>query len=171
VATTIASATLKVTLKEDIVLNGRQQGGESVLSIAGVNEISKRIVTVPITLTEMLAFSDQDGQNGRGTYKVENVRYVRITNLDDTYHAVLKFKNENNDETAMLLDKGQTFIYNGNLSDKDAGGQTKGLENTMDAVDNATLTIALGDLSSISASAAPDSAAAGVDLEIFVASV
>ena len=117
----------------------------------------------------MLAFSQT--APGAGTYKVENVKYIRITNLDDTYHAVLKFKNEDNDETAVLLDKGQTFIYNGNLSDKDAGGATKGFENTIDAVDNATLTIALGDLSSISASAAPDSAAAGVDLEIFVASV
>ena len=168
-ATTVTSATLKVTLKEDIVLNGRQQGSESTLSIAGINEISKRIVTVPITLTEMLAFSQT--APGAGTYRIENVKYIRITNLDNTYHAVLKFKNEDNDETAVLLDKGQTFIYNGNLSDKDAGGATKGFENTIDAVDNATLTIALGDLRSISASAAADSAPAGVDLEIFVASV
>ena len=167
-ATTVTSATLKVTLKEDIVLNGRQQGSESTLSITGINEISKRIVTVPITLTEMLAFSQS--ASGRGTYMVENVRYIRITNLDDTYHAVLKFKNENDDEAVVLLDKGQTYIYNGNLSFKDSDA-TKGLENTMDAVDNATLTISLGDLSTISANAATGAGSAGVDLEIFVASV
>ena len=40
-ASTVSSATLKVTLKEEIELNGSQQGSTNTLSIGEVNEISK----------------------------------------------------------------------------------------------------------------------------------
>jgi hypothetical protein len=84
--------------------------------------------------------------------------YIRITNLDNAYHVGLIFQNENNDEFAVKLDKGQSFIYNGDLSG--------GVVDTMDAVDNAGLsTNTFADLVSITAIA--DSAAC--DIELFVA--
>ena len=43
---TITAATLTVTLKESIELNGVEQGATNTKTIANVNEISKRIVTV-----------------------------------------------------------------------------------------------------------------------------
>ena len=154
-ATTVASATLKVTLKEDIVLNGRQQGSESVLSIPSINEISKRILTIPTSEIEIIAMSTAVAS---GTYIESDVRYIRITNLDDTNHITLTFKNENSDEFAIKLDKGQSYIYNG---DMDGGGV-----DTMDAIDGTGLTLSLGDLVNITALA--DTAAC--DLEVFVAS-
>jgi hypothetical protein len=87
------------------------------------------------------------------------VRYIRITNLDDTNHVTLTFKNENDDEFAVKLDKGQSFIFNGDLSG--------GVVDTMDGIDGTGLTVSLGDLVNITALA--DTAAC--DLEIFVASV
>ena len=44
-ATTVRSATLKVTLKEEIVLNGNRQDSENVKRISDINEIFKQIVT------------------------------------------------------------------------------------------------------------------------------
>tara|TARA_Y100000034_G_C6864139_1_gene393634 strand:+ start:1084 stop:1557 length:474 start_codon:yes stop_codon:yes gene_type:complete len=155
-ATTIAAATLKVTLKEDIVLNGRQQGGESTLSISSINEISKRIVTVSTTESEILAFDTTTIAAGK--YIRADIRYIRITNLDDTNHITLTFKNHNDDEFAVKLDRGQSYIYNADLDD--------GAVATMDAIDGTGLTLSLGDLVNVTA----DADTASCDIEIFVAS-
>ena len=53
---TVGSATLTVTLTEAITLNGYDQGSTNTLTIASVNEVSKRIVTATTTEQEILAF-------------------------------------------------------------------------------------------------------------------
>ena len=42
-------ANLTVTHTEDITLNGQQFGGTNIKSIASINEISKRIITITTT--------------------------------------------------------------------------------------------------------------------------
>ena len=153
-ATTITNATLTVTLTESISLNGSEQGASNTLTIADVDEISKRIVTIPTAEKTIIAMGTAISN---GTFIESDVRYIRITNKDDANHVTLTFKDENNSEFALKLDKGQSFIYNGDL----AGG----VVDTMDA-NGSALSLALGDLVDITAIA--DTAA--VDLEIFVAS-
>ena len=153
-ATTITPATLTVTLSEAITLGGEAQGASNVLSISSITEVMKRIVNVPTTEVEILAFAATNP--AAGSFVEADVRYIRITNLDDTNHVTLTFKNEANAEFAVKLDKGQSFIYNGDL----AGG----VVDTMDA--SATpLTVAFGDLVNITAI----SNTAACDLELFVA--
>ena len=153
-ATTITNATLTVTLTESISLNGSEQGASNTLTIADVDEISKRIVTIPTAEKTIIAMGTAISN---GTFIESDVRYIRITNKDDANHVTLTFKDEGNSEFAVKLDKGQSFIYNGDL----AGG----VGDTMDA-NGSALSLALGDLVDITAIA--DTAA--VDLEIFVAS-
>ena len=155
-ATTITAATLTVTLTEAVSLNGYDQGSKNTLTVSSVNEVNKRIVTVPTSEIEVVAMSTA---NAAGTFIESDVRYIRITNLDDTNHVTLTFKNENDDEFAVKLDKGQSFIFNGDLSG--------GVVDTMDGIDGTGLTVSLGDLVNITALA--DTAAC--DLEIFVATV
>ena len=156
-ASTITAATLTVTLTESVTLNGSDQGATNTLSIASVNEVSKRIVTATTTERIILVF----GSNiAAGQFDKTKAVYVRITNLDDTNHVGLICRNENNDEFSVKLDKGQSFIYNGDL----AGG----VVDTMDAVDAAGLTSnTFDDLVDITA----DADTASVDLEVFVASI
>ena len=153
-ATTITNATLTVTLTESISLNGSEQGASNTLTIADVDEISKRIVTIPTAEKTIIAMGTAISN---GTFIESDVRYIRITNKDDANHVTLTFKDDGNSEFAVKLDKGQSFIYNGDL----AGG----VGDTMDA-NGSALSLALGDLVDITAIA--DTAA--VDLEIFVAS-
>ena len=153
-ATTITNATLTVTLTESISLNGSEQGASNTLTIADVDEISKRIVTIPTAEKTIIAMGTAISN---GTFIESDVRYIRITNKDDANHVTLTFKDEFDSEFALKLDKGQSFIYNGDL----AGG----VVDTMDA-NGSALSLALGDLVDITAIA--DTAA--VDLEIFVAS-
>ena len=154
-ASTITSATLTVTLTESISLNGSNQGATNTLSIGSINEVSKRIVTATTTEATILAMGTAVAA---GQFIKSDVRYIRITNLDDTNHVVLTCKNENDDEFAVKLDKGQSFIYNADL--------TGGVVDTMDAIDGTGLSLSLGDLVNITADADTEPC----DLELFVAS-
>ena len=109
-ATTITNATLTVTLTESISLNGSEQGASNTLTIADVDEISKRIVTIPTAEKTIIAMGTAISN---GTFIESDVRYIRITNKDDANHVTLTFKDEGNSEYAVKLDKGQSFIYNG----------------------------------------------------------
>ena len=152
---TLTAATLTVKIHESISLNGKDQGATTSLSLSSINEISKRIVTVTTTEATILTFSSAIGQ---GTYVAANVKYIRFTNLDDTNHIMLTFKDEDNTEFRVKVDKGQSFIYNGDISG--------GVVDTMDAIDGSGLTISLGDLVNVTA----DADTASCDMEIFVAS-
>ena len=154
-ASTLTAAALTVTITESIELNGKDQGGSNVLTIGSVATISKRIVDVPTSEVEIIAMSTAVSS---GTFVEGDVRYIRITNLDDTNHVTLTFKDEDATEFAILLDKGQSFIYNGDLS--------AGVVNTMHAGGSA-LTVSLNDLVNVTALA--DTAAC--DVEVLVASV
>jgi len=159
-ASTVTAATMTVTLTEAISLNGVDYGGTNTMTIASINEISKRIVTTTNTEAIILAFGTAIAA---GQFDETKVMYIRITNLDDTNEVVLTFKNENDDEFAVLLDKGQSFIYNGNTDDVN-----KGLINTMDAIDGTGLSVSLGDLVNITADV-PGSSGETADLELLVA--
>ena len=155
--TTLTAATLTITLKESIELNGVEQGATNEKTIASVNEVSKRIVTVTTTEAEVIAF--HASAISSGTFIEGDVRYMRFTNLDDTNHVTLTFKNEDDDEFAVKLDAGHSFIY--------PGDNSGGVVDTMDAIDGTGLTVSLGDLVNVTA----DADTASCDMEIFVASV
>ena len=151
---TLTAATMSVTLTESIELNGTNQGATNTLEIASIAEVSKRIVNIPTSEVEVVAMATAVAS---GTFVESTVMYIRLTNKDDTNHITLTLKDEDATEVALLLDKGQSFIYNGDLA--------AGVVNTMHAGGSA-LTVSLNDLVNITALA--DTAAC--DLEIFVAS-
>ena len=111
---------------------------------------------MPNSEVEIIAMSTAVGA---GTFNEADVLYIRITNLDDTNHVGLIFKNENDDEFGVKLDKGQSFVFNGDLSG--------GVVDTMDAQDGGADLAAntFADLVNITAYA--DTAAC--DVEVFVA--
>ena len=106
-SSTISNATLTVKLTESISLNGSEQGATNTLTIGSINEVYKRIVTVPTSEVTLIEMSTAVAN---GTFVESDVRYIRITNKDDANHVSLTFKNEENDEMGIKLDKGQSFI-------------------------------------------------------------
>ena len=156
-ASTIEAATMTVTVQEEISLNGYEQGAKNTLTIASVAEVSKRIVTVTITESTIATFS---AAVAAGNYIAANVRYIRITNKDDTNFITLTFRNQDNDEVAIKLDYGQSIILNGD----NANGMTAIFNATQDA--DAASSANFGSLTNIQADADTDSC----DLEVFVAS-
>tara|TARA_R110002012_G_C11197611_1_gene559427 strand:- start:1 stop:480 length:480 start_codon:yes stop_codon:yes gene_type:complete len=158
-ATTIRNATLKVTLKEEIVLNGNRQDSENVKRISDINEISKRIITITTAESTIATFSAAVASAGH--YVAANVRYIRFTNLDDDNFITLTFRNQDNDEVAIKLDAGQSFIFNGD----NGNGMTAVFNATQDA--DAASDTAFGSLTNIQA----DANTGSCDLEMLIASV
>jgi len=155
-ARTLTSSTLRVTIEEDLTLNGVQQGTKNTLTIPSITEVSKRIINVPASEVIVVSMSTAVAA---GTFVEADVRYIRITNLDNENFVSLLFKNEDNDEFIVKLDKGQSFIYNGDLE----GGDN----DTMEALTAGTASVSnVGYLLSVSAQADTDSC----DLELFIAS-
>ncbi len=152
-------ANLTVTHTEDITLNGQQFGGTTIKSFSGINEISKRILTITTTESTIGTFSTAVASAGH--YVAADVRYIRFTNKDGTNFITLTFRNQDNDEVAIKLDFGQSFILNAD----NAGGMVDIFNATQDA--NAASDTALGDLTNIQA----DANTGSCDLEMIIASV
>ena len=163
-ASTITASTLKVTIREDIKLNGVQQGGVNRLSVGSITNAVKRIVNIGTDEIGLLGFGTAYNTELSKTYLAgqfdeDTVRYIRITNLDDTNHIALILKNENNDEFGVKVDKGCSFIYGVDLDG--------GVVDTMDSADAAGITPdSFGDLVDITCAANT----AACDVEVFVAS-
>jgi hypothetical protein len=85
-ATTVSNGTLTVTVTEKLVLNGKDHGSTKKITATGINEISKRILTCATTGTQVYSGASAAAY---GTFVTADVRYVRITNLDDTNFIVL----------------------------------------------------------------------------------
>ena len=152
---TLTAATMTVTVTESINLNGTNQGSTNTLSLASIAEVSKRIVNVPASEVEVVAMSTAVAA---GTFVESTVKYIRLTNLDDTNHITLTFKDEDNTEFRVKVDAGQSFIFNGDNS----GGAV----DTMKA-NGSALSSGLADLYDVTA----DADTASCDIEVFIASV
>ena len=152
-------ATLTVTHTEDITLNGQQFGGTNIKTFASINEIVKRILT--ITTTECVVATFSSAVASAGHYVAADVRYIRFTNRDNTNFITLTFRNQDNDEVAIKVDAGQSFVLNGD----NANGMSAVFNATQDA--DAASDTAFGSLTNIQA----DANTGSCDLEMLIASV
>ena len=157
-ATTITPATLTVTHTETITLNGAAQGATNTVSVASIGEITKRILT--ITTNEAVIATFSGAVASAGHFNDAAVKYMRFTNLDDTNHVTLTFRNQDNDEVAIKLDAGNTIAWHADNAD----GMVGVFNATQDA--DAASDTALGSLTNIQA----DAGASTVDIEMFIAS-
>ena len=126
-ASSLSNATLNVTLTESIVLNGSEHGSKKKMSISGVNEISKRIMTCTTSGTQIYAGGSSVSY---GTFATSDVKYVRITNLDQSLDpARLEYQiyNENDlnskEHSGFVDDPDVYGVVGSNVSfhDRDAG--------------------------------------------------
>ena len=78
------AGTLKVKIEEEIILNNQNYGSKRTLSIASVTEIYKRIVNVPASGDTTIATFATAVSTSVGAFDVNDVRYIRLTNLDSS---------------------------------------------------------------------------------------
>ena len=113
-ATTVTTATLTVQIKEEITLNGTAYDTTVSKSITGVGNIFKRIFSIPASSSVTLATFISTVTDNQ--FDVEDVKYIRVTNLDDTDALVLT-KAFNSTSCATELKAQSSVVYftpNGN---------------------------------------------------------
>ena len=116
-------ANLKVTIREELTLNGYDQGAKNTLTISDVDEVFKRIVTCPANNETTVARFRSSVGNASGTatfdsaLDVQDVKYVRVTNLDSSNDLKLSLQIEVGEDdsgadvsASILLEAGKSFI-------------------------------------------------------------
>ena len=112
-------ATLTSTITETVTLNGKERGSEISLDIASVTQVMHRIVTCPTgedtTVATFASVADDSAVSG--SLDVEDVKYIRVTNLDGTNPVNLSLQIDAGeddsaaDESAsILLAAGRSFV-------------------------------------------------------------
>ena len=116
-ASTLTSGTLKVTLTEQIILNGRDQGSKNTLSISSIKDVFKRIITIAADDDATVLVFKSTTAIADGALDLQNVKYIRITNLDDTNSVGLSLQLDSdedntaaNESCTILLEAGRSFI-------------------------------------------------------------
>ena len=116
-ASTVTAASLKVTINENITLNGRQQGGSQIFTIGSIKDIHKRIVTIASGDDATIAVFKSTVAISDGALDKELVKYIRVTNLDDTNAVNLSLQLDSGEDNSAadlsvthLLKAGQSFL-------------------------------------------------------------
>jgi hypothetical protein len=164
---------LTVTVSESMTVEDSNGTGRNVatsnnFTIASVARVAQRIATISTTETGLLSVAANlvtavaatafASGYAAGHFDEASVRYLRITNKDDTNFATLVFRSASGAEFAVRLDAGQSFLY--------ACDESGGTVATMDASSTA-LTVTLENLADVTAQANT----ASVDLEVYAALV
>ena len=154
-------ADLTVTLTESVTLNGVDQGATTSLTVASVVETFKRIVACPTGVDTTIATFRTSTSTADNALDLEDVRYIRVTNLDGTNPVNLSLQVAKDEDAApdvscsILLEAGKSFIM---------GSPHDGIAVDDDA---ATLIDSLTDLESILV----DPLSNEVAVEVFIAGV
>lgn len=113
-ATTLTPATLTATISEDISLNGVTINSENVLTVTGITQVDKRIVSVPTaSQVTLITFGTAVGS---GQFVRASVRYIRITNKDNTNFVRIRVSKSGAETFDIKLDAGKSFVL-GNASE------------------------------------------------------
>jgi hypothetical protein len=147
-ASSIKAKTLKVTINEVVTLGDNDFGNRTQFEITGINEATKRVLTVPTHQVTVLALSSS---NGAGTYASGSLKYARLTNLDNANFVRLTFASGSKNQFDVKLEPRRTYVFSNDLYSGSAQG------GTFDSFASFTNLKAVADSSA-------------VDLEIYVAS-
>ena len=154
-------ATLTVTISESLRLNGSNEGKTNTKAITGINHVFKRIVKCVDDTDCTIATFQTATNTADNAIDLEDVRYIRVTNLESTNPCNLSLQiagaegGTANMSSTHLLGAGESFllhtIHDGIAVDDDAAG----------------IVTALTDLESLLV----DPLSEDVTVEVFVASV
>jgi hypothetical protein len=118
-ATSIIPATLTVTITESVTLNGSDRGSTATLTIANVAETDNRIVNVGTAEVDVIGFA---AANAQGAFVRTDVKYIRLTNLDDTNYVTLGVSKTGADTAFFKLEAGKSMIFGNDDIEVDASG-------------------------------------------------
>ena len=116
-ASTVSAANLKVKITEEVILNGKDQGGTTELTIASIKDVSKRIVTIAADDDATVLVFKSTTASADGALDKDTVKYIRITNLDDSNSVNISLQLDSDEDNSAadlsvthLLEAGRSFM-------------------------------------------------------------
>ena len=116
-ASTVSAANLKVKITEEVILNGKDQGGTTELTIASIKDVSKRIVTIAADDDATVLVFKSTTASADGALDKDTVKYIRITNLDDSNSVNISLQLDSGEDNSAadlsvthLLEAGRSFM-------------------------------------------------------------
>ena len=114
-------ATLNVTIREELTLNGSDRGSINTLSVASVEQSFSRIVTLPANggsgTTDTTIANFRTAVTGADSaLDDDDVKYIRVTNLDSSNNITLSLQLAADGDSAasttasVLIPAGNSFI-------------------------------------------------------------
>jgi|TARA_R100000084_G_C4586100_1_gene116130 hypothetical protein len=165
-ASTVSSSTMIIEVKEKITLNGNKYDNIVEKRINGISQIDKRIVTIPANQDSTIATfkTAVGGTNQDGAVDLQDVKYIRLTNLDDTNSVSVAIQIDTTEDDTANSTAEMSFIF-----DLDAGmswifGEPH--DSVFAKDDDATYVTTKHDIESIMV----DSGSNAVDVEFLIAS-
>lgn len=77
-------ADLVTTISESVTLNGAVRGTSNSVTTTGIVDVMERIVTCAHSNTTTIAIFNSTPHGAAGALDLENAKYIRVTNLDDS---------------------------------------------------------------------------------------
>lgn len=151
-------ASLTVSIKEEISINGKDRGSEISKTISSITQTINRVLSVGATEEDILNF--QASRPDAGSLRVDKMKYLRITNLATSGTLDLRITDATNVKEYLLqIGAGESFIMFNNEIDVKRYPQSSALDELGDAV-------SFTDIESIKAKASTD-----ISVEVFAASI
>jgi len=116
-ASTVSAATMTVKITEEISLNGAEQGSTNTLKIKDIKNVFERIITIAADDDATVLVFKSTTASADGALDLQNVKYIRVTNLDDTNSVGLSLQLDSdednsaaNESCTILLEAGRSFV-------------------------------------------------------------
>jgi len=116
-ASTVVPSTGTVTISEQLVLAGVDRGGSHTRTITNIAEADRRVMT--IDSANEIDIIELNSNNGQGKFVRSSIRYIRITNLDNTNFLRVRFKKSGAETADVKVDAGATFMLSTGSMDAD----------------------------------------------------
>jgi hypothetical protein len=151
-ASTLIPTKLLVTISEKLTSNGQELNYSNFIELSGIKPFDPRIMTIP-SAAQVTVMNFNSSTVGAGTFVGNNVKYIRITNKDDTNFIRVGVVSAGDSTFYVKVEAGKSFTLGSIAEDaNDSGAAFSG------TYANATSITAQADT-------------ADVDIEYFVASV
>jgi len=116
-SSTIVPSTATITISEGLTLGGIDRSGVHTRTITSIAEADRRVMTV--SSSGEMDLIELDSNNGQGKFVRSSVKYIRITNLDDTNFIRVRFKKSGAETADVKVDAGATFMLSTGSMDAD----------------------------------------------------
>ncbi len=116
-ASTVVPSTATVTISEQLVLGGTDRGGSHTRTIENIAEADRRVMTVDSS--NEIDLIELNSDNGQGKFVRSSIKYIRITNLDNTNFLRVRFKKSGAETADVKVDAGATFMLSSGSMDAD----------------------------------------------------